>query len=89
VPQNYELVSKFVKVMPRTLWPFFRTRCAYFTSLSHALNLLLMNEFRLSSVSSTECPLIITRFMLMLVSVGGYEHKHICSVVNSEIVNTI
>jgi len=76
--------------MPRILWPFFRMRCAYFTSLSHALNLLLMNEFRLSSVRSTECSFIITRFMLMcLVSVGGYEHKHICSVVTSEIVNTI
>jgi len=25
---NYETVSKFVKVMPKILWPlFFRTRC--------------------------------------------------------------
>jgi len=26
--KNYETASKFVKVMPRILWPlFFRTRC--------------------------------------------------------------
>jgi len=29
--KNYEIVSKFVKVMPKILWPlFFWTRCTLF-----------------------------------------------------------
>jgi len=28
--KNYEIASKFVKVMPKILWPpFFRTRCMH------------------------------------------------------------
>jgi len=32
--KNYETVSKFVKVMPRTLWPLFSPDTVYIISLS-------------------------------------------------------